>query len=493
MGYRKIATSRRVRAGLGAVLAAAAMLPPSAAGAEDPVRTAVVTLRITGQDWTWKTPWSKQAPWTRTVTGLVVPGPAILLSTTAIGNHLLIEAQKRGEDLRTPCRLVLSDPEGPLALLAVDDPSFWKGLAPLPLAAEVPVEGELRVYRWQRSGQLEASRATARQVRGGRHGSSRTTLLTLEVSSSLDGAGDSEVLVKDGQVLGLATGKQGETLSALGAPVLQQFLSEAARSPYRGFARAGMAWQELTNPALRAYLGLAPEEAGVRLTRVLPHGSGAGVLEPGDVVLEVEGTRLDPTGQFEHPRYGKLLFPLLFTMGHGPGDTLKMKVLRNGTRLDVQVPLKRMLPEDDRVPPYILGRGPDYAVFGGLVFEDLSGPYLATWGDWSRRGPTRLLIANDREGLLPSPEKPRIVLLSSVLPDAANLGYQDLRDLIVTTINGIPIGRLEDVRRAFAAPRGGFHVVEFLPGQGPSQIVLDAAEVESAAARVRSLYAAGLD
>ena len=64
-------------------------------------------------------------------------GPAILVATPSIGNHLLIEVQKQGEDLRTPARLVLSDPEGPFALLAVDDPAFWKGLAPLPIAETV--------------------------------------------------------------------------------------------------------------------------------------------------------------------------------------------------------------------------------------------------------------------------------------------------------------------------------------------------------------------
>jgi S1-C subfamily serine protease len=463
----------------------------SSAPAADATRAAVVTLRITGQEWNWKTPWSKQSPWTRNATGLVVPGPAILVSTTAIGNHLLVEAQKLGEDLRTSARVVLSDPEGPLALLTVDDPNFWKGLAPLPLAERVPQEGELTVHRWLRSGQFETARAAARQVRAGRHGLSRTSLLTLDVSTSLDGAGESEVLVKDGRVVGLATGKQGETLSAIASPVLAQFLEEAAHEPYRGFARPGIAWQDLTNPALRAYLGLADDEGGVRLTRVVPHGSGAEVLESGDVVLEVAGARLDPTGQFEHPLYGKLLFPLLFTEGRAPGDTIDLKILRRGERLTVTANLRRMLPEDERIPPYVTGRGPDYAVFGGLVFEDLTGPYLATWGEGGRRAPPRLLIANEREGAEASPEKPRLVLLSSVLPDPANLGYQDLRDLIVTGVNGISIGSLDDLRQAFAQPKGGFDVVEFLPGQGPSRIVLDAAEVEAAASRVLSIYGAG--
>ena len=100
--------------------------PQAGAAPSEKFRAGMVTVRITGQEWNWKTPWSKQSPWTRTVTGLVVPGPAILVATPSIGNHLLIEAQKKGEDLRTTARLVLSDPEGPFALLAVDDAKFWQ-------------------------------------------------------------------------------------------------------------------------------------------------------------------------------------------------------------------------------------------------------------------------------------------------------------------------------------------------------------------------------
>src|SRR5262249_57971870 len=112
------------------------------------------------------------------------------------------------------------------------------------------------------------------------------------------------------------------------------------------------------------------------------------------------------------------------------------EILRNGERKTVAVPLKRMSPDEDRVPPFVLGRGPDYAVVGGLVFQELTGSYLATWGaDWSRRAPPRLLIAYDRDGAQPTARQPRIVLLTSVLPDAADLRHQDLRDLLLTKVN----------------------------------------------------------
>ena len=74
----------------------------------------------------------------------MVSGERILCSSVAFGNHLLVEVQKLGSDARTPARVVLTDPEGPLALVEVDDPGFWEDLEPLPLADQLPREGDVR-------------------------------------------------------------------------------------------------------------------------------------------------------------------------------------------------------------------------------------------------------------------------------------------------------------------------------------------------------------
>ncbi len=47
---------------------------------------------------------------------------------------------------------------------------------------------------------------------------------------------------------------------------------------------------------------------------------------------------------------------------------------------------------------------------------------------------------------------------------------------------------MDDLRRAFAKPRGPFQVVEFLPGNSPQRIVLDADEAARAAERIRTAY-----
>ncbi|MFN8091072.1 MAG: hypothetical protein U0599_02370 [Vicinamibacteria bacterium] len=452
------------------------------------LRRGIVSLRITGQDWNARAPWEKQAPWTRTVTGLVVPGRHILTASSGFGNHLLVEAQKLGGEARTVARVSLVDQEGPLALVEVDDPAFWADLEPLPLAKRVPVEGPLTIHRWQRTGLLDSYTATVRQVRAGRHALSQTTLLTLEVATATDGLGDSDVVMVGGRVAGLLTGRASDTFAAIASPVLEQFLDGAAAGSWPGFARAGLAWQELTNPALREALGLTAGESGVRLTRVAPNGSAGSLLRPGDVLLELGGQKIDAQGRYEHPTYGKMLMALLFTDGRKPGDTLVARVLRDGQRLDVPLTLKRMRPDEEKVPPYEFGHGPGYVVVGGLVFQELTRPYLGAWGDWTRRAPPRLLVAIDREGALPDAKAPRIILLSSVLPDPANLGFQELRDQIVAKINGRTIGSLDDVREAVRHPQGAFHVIDLAPGQGAARVVIAVDEARAAAARLQAAY-----
>jgi hypothetical protein len=452
------------------------------------LRAGVVRVTVSGQEWNWRTPWAKQPPWTRPITGLVVPGRRILCASTSFGNHLLVEVQKLGSDTRTPGRVVLTDPEGPLALVEVDDPEFWEDLEPLPLADPVPREGEVAILRWRASGLLDSYPGSVRQVRSGRHGLSRTHLLTLDVATGADGLGASEVVVADGVVVGLLTGRAGDTFAAIASPALARFVEEAASGGWRGFPRGGFAWQNLTNPALREALGLSEDETGVRLTRVLPHGTAAGGLRAGDVILEVDGIPIDPTGHYEHPLYGRMLFALLFSDGRRPGDTLDITVLREGEHLTVAAPLRRIEAEADKVPAYVYGHGPNYSVVGGLVFQELTVPFLSTFGDWQRRGPPHLLIAYDREGADPSPESPRIIVLSSVLPDAANLGYEGVRNLIVERVNGRSIGSMDDLREAFAHPEGDFHVVEFLPGLSPERLVLDVEEARESAERIRAAY-----
>ena len=83
------------------------------------------------------------------------------------------------------------------------------------------------------------------------------------------------------------------------------------------------------------------------------------------------------------------------------------------------------------------------------------------------------------------------MVLSSVLPDPVNLGYQDARYMMVDKLNGQPIRRLNDLIEAKTKATNGFHVLEFHAGDSVSRLVLDASDTEAATTRVLKRY--GID
>lgn len=459
---------------------------PSAVPRPSP-RQGVVSVFINGQDPDFGSPWAKQRPWRRRINGLVVTGQRILVHGRRLANHTLIMVEKLGTSKRYEAKVVEVDYEVPLGLLEVEDPEFWEGLEPLPIADDVPAEGDVTICRWLDSGQFEEARAVVKQLGVEDHFPGEVDLLTLELSSPISASGWGEIVVDNGEVIGITTSSSDDQLPAIAAPVLEQFLDAVESGTYRGFARHGFAWQRLSNDALRERLGMKDGEGGIRVRKVLPHGSAAGVLEPGDVVLEIAGHPIDERGKFDHPEYGRLFFGVLFTDGVFPGDTLPAKVLRDGERLDVQLTLRRMDPEQDVVPRYTYDTSPEWLQVGGLVFEPLTTDYLRRWRTWWQNAPLRILVAKSRQDV-PELEGHRLILLSRVLPDPANLGYHDLQAQLVNKVNGRPVRTMDELRAALDAPQNGFHVIELLAGQPATRVVIDALEAKAADARIRERY-----
>jgi hypothetical protein len=128
-------------------------------------------------------------------------------------------------------------------------------------------------------------------------------------------------------------------------------------------------------------------------------------------------------------------------------------------------------------------------VAGGLVLRELDGEYLAAWGsNWVQQAPALLVARYLLERQAQRPDRRRVVIISSVLPAALNVGYQDVRDTIVERINGRPIDSLASVVHAFEQPQNGFHTLAVAPGTGWREIVLDASSLEAATSAILEQY-----
>jgi len=136
---------------------------------------------------------------------------------------------------------------------------------------------------------------------------------------------------------------------------------------------------------------------------------------------------------------------------------------------------------------YFMDQPPRYVILGGLVFLELSRPFLQEWGnDWVKSAPQRL-VAYDAFQYEKPADRGKVVFLSQVLPSADTLGYESLENVVVSKVNGQQIRSLADLAEAAKSPVNGFHEIEF--EEDPGRIFLDAASVEKNRDELQKEYA----
>ena len=440
----------------------------------------VVLLEVTRRQYDYSQPWNKR-PRTGPKTGVVIGDRQILTTADDLFDRTLVRLQKGGRGKWWNGEVAWIDYPANLALVTTADETFWDGLKPAALSRAMPADGTLQILRW-REGKLENRKAEFTQftVRESQLGS--VNHVQLETSSEIQGTGRGEPVIANSQVVGIITAQDGRTCTAIPASFIQVILEARQKGGYRGLGYFHFYWQPAENPASLAFLKMVGEPRGVLVIDVpdRPDG-GEQVLKPRDIILQVDGFDVDIQGDYTDPEFGHLTLENLATRGKWAGDDVKMKIWRDGKPMDVTYRLPKFEYTNSLVAGPAYDQEPDYLIVGGLVFQPLTDSFLQIWGpDWRRRAPFRLSYYKNEP---PSKERPALVLLSQVLPDAYNLGYQDARTLVLDKVNGQRISRLPELRDALQKPVDGVHVIEFMQGDSLRRIVLGTGEAERQATR----------
>jgi len=446
----------------------------------------IVRFDVTRNDHNFRVPWDKRAQ-TVSKLGAVIDGNEVLTTALGLANHTLVRLQKGGRGRWYDGEVKWVDYQANLAVVGVGDQTFWNGLVPVQFGGADQLRDNLQVVRW-RAGNIERRAAEFSRFTVADANFNQAPRIELKASSEIEGAGRGELMVSGGKAVGLVASKSGSTCSVIPGPFITAALNLRADGNYKGLGYFDFIWQPASNPATTEYFKLDGPARGVLVIKPSTRPGAKSPLKLHDIILEVDGFPVDIQGDYLDPDYGHVIMEYLACRNKWAGDTVKFKIWRDGKTEEIDYPL----PKADFTANLVTDRPddtePTYLVVGGLVFVPLSAEYLSSWGkDWQRNAPFRLVFYNNQK---PETTQRSLVVLSLVLPDFYNIGYQERKaqNLVLDKANGHRIDTLESLANALQTPGDGFHVFEFKKGSSLQKIILDAETLEEANQRIAKRY-----
>jgi hypothetical protein len=462
-------------------LAKAADEPQSAA-----MRRSIYTLRVTAQRFDSLQPWKKGTPERRTGYALAVGTNLLVTTEQLVRDAALVEVSPAGSARFYRASLLRADRDLNLALLDISRSDLPERPVPFELAA-IPFPGSKgRFFQFEEGGILQEGGVQILRASMEPPGEGLPALLTLQFLSDIPLNGQALPILQENRLAGMAVSY--DRSSKLGmlypARTLKRFIEDAPLPSYQGLPVAGITWKPLPDPAKRRYLKAPEGDRGVQVVDTATGTDAANVFQPGDVLIAWSGYSVDQQGYYDDPALGRIPFSALISSCR-PGDSVPVTIHRNGSETQAVVKLTARGVMPRRVPEYD-NTQPPYLIEGGLVMRDLSGDYLRTAGfDWVMRANPRLVHLYITKGDEASPNGERIPLLAFVLPDTINVGYQHLRDEVITAVNGEPVQGLKDILRI--RERDGV-ISRIRLQEMDTDLVLDAKTIPEANARIGESY-----
>ncbi|MBT7981154.1 MAG: PDZ domain-containing protein [Akkermansiaceae bacterium] len=443
------------------------------------VDKSVIRVNTTMQSYNLVQPWEKGASSTRIGLGAVLGGGKVLVTAQMVTDATYIELEKPDTAAKTTAQVITVDYEANLALLKpIKDNDFLSDRIPFELDTDLSPKDKVEAWQFETSGTPVTTQITVSKAEVRQSFIDTSRFLQIQANGPVQYRSGSFTLpvAKNNKLAGLliSYSSKDQISNILPASIIEHFLKDTEDGKYTGFPNLGIMYSQTLDEQFRNYLKLNQEDGGVFVSKVIEGASAAAAsIKSGDVILSINGKGIDSRGNYNDPVWGKLSFSHLVRGKAFTGDSIKIKILRAGQKKEIDLQLIRRPAEDYLIDPYMFDRGPKFSIIGGLVFQELSVPFLKLFGnDWQSRAPIKMLMAHASPEMYEKEGRRKLVILTRTIPTPATLGYERLSTLIVTKINGVPINDIQDVDKAANMPTNGQHRIEF--DSYPKLIFLDA-------------------
>ena len=448
----------------------AAPAPPAAEKSAQSVENAVVKIFSTMRGPDPYKPWTKQGPREGTGTGIIIEGKRILTNAHVVlySSQVQVQANQSGDKISATVEFVA--PGIDLAILKLEDETFFDARPALPRAALLPaVKDAVMVYGFPTGGtSLSITKGIVSRIEFASY-NYPTSGLRIQIDAAINpGNSGGPALVGD-KMIGLAFSRLGGGDNIgyiIPCEEVELFLQDITDGKYDGKPALFDELQTLENPALRAFLKLDKTVEGIVVHE--PDGTDAAYpLKEWDVITKIGDTRVDNEGMIKLGDNLRVKLRYLVQKNARAGN-VQLTLVRDRKELTVEVPVA---PTRPMLIPNLENTYPSYFVYGPFVFSPATGIFVGGLNNaMTNLAASASPLALRRTDKPAFPGEELVVVASPFFPHKLSKGYSNPQARVVETVNGVKIKNLKHLVEVLRDSRDEFMVFAFAGHGGESPI-----------------------
>jgi S1-C subfamily serine protease len=418
-------------------------------------------------------PWAKQGPQDITASGVVIEGHRILTNAHAVLYASQVQIQGAGAGDKVSATVEAIAPGIDLAVLKLDDDSFFASHAPIARASELPqIKDAVLAYGFPTGGNsLSITKGIVSRIEFVAY-NYPTSGLRIQIDAAINPGNSGGPAVAGDKMIGLAFSRLGDAQNIgyiIPNEEIEIFLKDIADGHYDGKPSLFDELQTLENPALRTFLKLDKSVSGIVVHQPLDEAAGY-PLKEWDVITRIGDTPVDDQGMVNAGPELRVGFRYMIQkIAHD--NHVPLTIVRNGKPLTVSVPLVIQRPQ---LIPELHGEYPSYFIYGPLVFSRASAMFVGFLNNNANLmgvfGYMGSPLVTER-GAMPSADQQELVVVASpFFPSKLSEGYSSPTALTVATVNGIHIRSLAHLVSVLRDLKDDSVVIEFANRSGEAMV-----------------------
>lgn len=452
-----------------------------------PIQDSIVKIYTIYTRPNYYNPWMMESTNQSSGSGAIISGKRILTNAHVVSHQTFIQVRKHGDSQKFKAHVISVSHDADLALLGVDDESFFQNTQPLGFGDLPPPQAEVSVYGFPIGGDsLSITKGVLSRIEHQRYVHSGFQFLAGQIDAAINPGNSGGPVIANNQIVGVVMqGLNNADNIGYMVPVsiIKHFLDDMKDGTYGGFPSTGLIIQKMENPDLRKKFKMQDTQSGILVLDIIAGSPAEGLFEKNDVLLAIEGHPLANDGTIEF-RPKQRTSATYYIESKQMGGSITIDVLRNGEIKKVVLPLAQKINNQWLVSQEEYDTLPSYYIYGGVVFSKLTINYLKMWGkNWQKEAPIDLL---EKTSSWPTADQKEIVLAVQVLPDEVNTGYHEINSWMMETVNDKPFKDFGEFVKILESQKGEpFMVFKDSKGQ---LVVLDNKKAQESHQRILETY-----